>query len=78
MTYEIIRNAAEVDQLPGGAAFKTEERETMERLRVGDAFIVGDHSAMLRARWARARLYPKRFTVRKLGDARGWQVRRTT
>lgn len=78
MTYEIIRNAIEVEVLPGGREAKTEERAVMERLRVGDAFIVGEFSAMQTARWARARLYPKRFSVRKLADGRGWQVRRTT
>lgn len=76
--YEIIRGAAEVEPLPGGSVFKTQERETMERLRVGDAFVIAEFAAMQRARWARARLYPKRFTVRKLADGRGWQCRRTT
>lgn len=75
MTYEIIRNAVEVDPLPGGTV-KTQERLTMERLRVGDAFVATEHDGMLRARWARRSLAPKKFTVRKMTDGSGWQVRR--
>lgn len=76
MTYEIIRGAPEVAQLTGGNVFKTEERKAMERLRSGDAFVVTEYQAMLRARWARRNLTPKKFTVRKMADGSGWQVRR--
>lgn len=74
MTYEIVRGMVEVAADPGGSV-KTQERCAMERLRVGDGFWVETHEAMLRARWSRSRLAPKKFSVRKV-PRRGWQVRR--
>ena len=74
--YEIQRNAPEVPVDPGGAGVKSPERIAMEQLQVGDAFMADTYEAMQRARWARPRLAPKQFSVRKVGG-QGWQVRRT-
>lgn len=73
--YEIQKNAQAVEPMQGGTP-KTEVRTTMEALEVGDAFVVPTEAERDQARYARYRLKPKEFTVRRL-EAGGWQVRRT-
>lgn len=73
--YQIIKDAPEPlrSQQPGKP--KTPERQTMELLEVGDAFMAPTEQAATRARNARYELRPRKYTVRKIAGE-GWQVRR--
>lgn len=73
--YPIMRGAAPAPAV--GVVPKTKERLTMEALGIGDAFIVSTAVAQERCRNVRKELPDKKFTVRKMPDGSGWQVRRT-
>lgn len=74
MTYEIYQ--AEPPQMRRHIGpDRTEERLTMERLAVGEAFMLGEATHRRRAIDAARYLRPKVFTVRKI-PGRGWEVQR--
>lgn len=74
MSYEIVKG---VPPPPPKRAAWSPEREAMERMEVGDHFIVGDPSRVDAARWAQFVLKPKKFIVQKQADGSGWGVWRT-
>lgn len=73
MTYEIIKNATPPRRPPGTP--KSEEREAMETLEIGDAIMVSTEDLRMRCENVRKMLKPKRFSIHKVPKI-GWMVRR--
>lgn len=72
--YPIIRGAQPAGVVHAGKV-KTKERATMERLDVGDAFMVDTYTKYTAVRGVRYELKPKKFSVTKV-PGQGWQVLR--